>query len=88
VLGASVTGIVTLLSRDFMKLVFIAIIIGCPVAWYGVHLWLNDFTYRISIEWWMFAIAGLMAISIALLTISSQAIRAALVNPAESLKGE
>jgi putative ABC transport system permease protein len=88
VLGASVTGIVTLLSRDFIKLVLIAIIIGCPVAWYGVHLWLNDFTYRISIEWWMFAVAGLMAISIALLTISSQAIRAALVNPAESLKGE
>ncbi len=88
VLGASVAGIVTLLSRDFLKLVLIAIIIGCPVAWYGVNLWLNDFTYKVSIEWWMFVLAGLMAVAIALLTISSQAIRAALVNPAESLKGE
>ncbi len=88
VLGSSVTGIVTLLSRDFLKLVLIAIIIGCPLAWYGVNLWLNDFTYKVSIEWWMFILAGLMAVGIALLTIGSQAIRAALVNPAESLKGE
>jgi len=88
VLGSSVAGIVTLLSRDFLKLVLIAIIIGCPLAWYGVNLWLNDFTYKVSIEWWMFILAGLMAVGIALLTIGSQAIRAALVNPAESLKGE
>nr|WP_295925574.1 ABC transporter permease [uncultured Dyadobacter sp.] len=88
VLGASVSGIVALLSRDFIKLVLVAIIIGCPVAWWGVRMWLNDFTYKIDIEWWMFALAGLLAIIIALVTISSQAIRAALVNPAKSLKSE
>lgn len=88
ILGASVSGIVALLSRDFLKLVLVAIVIGCPIAWYGVRMWLNDFTYKINIEWWMFALAGLLAIVIALLTISSQAIRAALVNPAKSLKSE
>jgi len=88
VLGASVTGIVGLLSKDFLKLVIIAMIIATPIAWYGMHKWLQDFVYKIDISWWMFVLAGAMAIFIALFTVSSQAIKAALMNPVKSLKTE
>ncbi len=88
VLGASVTGIVALLSKDFLKLVLVAILIASPLAWYVMSLWLNDFAYKIDIEWWMFAGAGLLAILIALLTVSFQSIKAALMNPVKSLRSQ
>ena len=88
VLGASVNGIVQMLSKDFMKLVAIAFIIAAPVAWYFMYKWLQDFAYRIEITWWIFAIAGFAALFIALITVSFQAIRAALMNPVKSLRTE
>jgi len=88
VLGASVANIVTLLSRDFLKLVLIAIALASPLAWYGMQRWLQDFAYKIDLEWWMFAIAGLLAVGIALLTVSFQSIKAAVANPVKSLKSE
>ena len=87
-LGASVQGIVALLSKDFIKLVLIAILIASPLAWYFMNGWLKDFAYHISIQWWVFAATGLLAIIIALLTVSYQSIRAALMNPVESLRSE
>jgi len=88
VLGASVSGIVQLLSKDFIKLVIISIIIATPVAWWAMNKWLQDFAYRIEITWWMFAFAGLAAIFIALITVSFQAIQAAIANPIKSLRSE
>ena len=88
VLGASVQGIVTLLSKDFLKLVFISAIVAFPVAWWAMSKWLQDFVYRIQIQWWVFALAGLLALVIALVTISFQAIKAALMNPVKSLRSE
>lgn len=88
VLGASVSGIVTLLSRDFLKLVVVALIIGSPLAWFVMNRWLQDFAYRINISWWVFALAAFFAIAITLITVSFQTIRAALVNPVRSLKSE
>ncbi len=88
VLGASVSGIVTLLSKDFVKLVCLAIVIASPVAWWAMNQWLEDFAYRIDIEWWMFAIAGASAVAVALITVSWQAIRAAVANPVDSLRDE
>jgi putative ABC transport system permease protein len=88
VLGADVSTIVTLLSKDFLKLVFIAAIIAFPVAWYFMHKWLQDFAYRISMPWWIFIIAGIIASVIALFTISFQAIKAAVSNPVKSLRTE
>jgi putative ABC transport system permease protein len=88
VLGASVPGIVTLLSKEFVKLVFISFIIASPIAWWGARIWLQGFAYKIPLSWWMFAVAGLMAIFITLFTVSSQAIKAALMNPVKSLKSE
>ncbi|MFV9550427.1 ABC transporter permease [Algibacter sp. PT7-4] len=88
VLGASVSGIVKLLSKDFLKLVVLSILIAIPVAWFVMHSWLLDYAYRIEINWWVFVIAGLAAILIALLTVSFQAIKAALANPVNSLKAE
>ena len=70
-----------MLSKDFLKLVLMAIVIACPIAWYAMNQWLNDFAYRIDIAWWIFALAGLLAIGIALLTVSFQSIKAALMNP-------
>ena len=87
-LGASVQGIVTMLCKDFIKLVFISIVIASPIAWYAMNNWLKDFAYRISIQWWVFAATGLLAIIIALLTVSYQSIRAALMNPVKSLRSE
>lgn len=88
VLGASVTQITTLLSRDFLKLVFVAIIIASPVAWYAMNVWLENFAYRINISWWMFALSGLLAVIIALITVGFQAVKAALANPVYSLRTE
>lgn len=88
VLGASVFGITALLSKDFIKLVFVAIILAVPIAWYAMHQWLNNFVYRIDIEWWVFAVASLIAIFIAIATVSFQSIKAALMNPVKSLKSE
>lgn len=88
VLGANVQGIVGLLSKDFALLVMIAMIIATPLSWYFMNKWLNDFAYRISIEWWMFALAGILALLIALLTVGIKAVRAAIANPVESLRTE
>lgn len=88
VLGASVADIVRLLSSDFVRLVLIAIVIATPVAWWAMSSWLEDFVYRIEIQWWMFATAGLVAVVITLLTVSWQAIRTALANPVDSLRDE
>ena len=88
VLGASVSGIVALLSKDFLKLVAISIIIASPIAWYAMNTWLQDFAYKIDIGWWVFALAGLLAVGIALFTVSFQSVRAALANPVESLRSE
>ena len=88
VLGASVPNIVNLLSREFLKLVAIAILIASPVAWFAMHGWLQDFAYRIEIGWWIFLIAGLIAVLIALATVSFQAIKAAIANPVKSLRVE
>jgi hypothetical protein len=88
VLGASVSQIATLLSKDFMKLVFASIILSIPVAYYVMNDWLKVFEYRITIQWWMFVVAAVGAIAIALLTISFQAIKAAMMNPVNSLKSE
>ncbi|WP_028298186.1 ABC transporter permease [Olivibacter sitiensis] len=88
VLGASVSGIVGLLSKDFVKLVLLAIVIASPIAWWAMNKWLEDFAYKIEIQWWMFALAGLAAVVIALLTVSAQAIKAAVANPVDSLRDE
>ena len=88
VLGASVTAITAMLSKDFVKLVIIAIVIATPVAWWGMYKWLQDFAYRITISWWMIAVAAIVAIVIALITISFQSIKAALMNPVKSLRTE
>lgn len=88
VLGASVSGIVRLLSKDFIVLVLIAIVIASPIAWWAMNSWLDDFAYRIEIQWWMFVLAGLAALAIALITVSSQAIKAAIANPVDSLRDE
>ncbi|WP_138477511.1 ABC transporter permease [Dyadobacter bucti] len=88
VLGASVAGITTLLSKDFLQLVMIAIVIASPVAYYFMDKWLKDFAYRIDIQWWFFASAGAISILIAFATIGYQSIKAALKNPVETLKTE
>ena len=88
VLGASVTGIVGLLSRDFLKLVIIALVIALPLAFYGMSRWLEDFAYRIDLDWIMFLLAGVGVLIIALLTISVQSIKTALTNPIKSLRSE
>jgi putative ABC transport system permease protein len=88
VLGASVPGIVGLLSKDFVKLIVIAMVISIPISWWTMNKWLQEFAYRVTITWWMFALAGLIAVFIALFTVSFQSIKAAVVNPVKSLKSE
>lgn len=88
VLGASVGGIVTLLSKDFIKLVLISLVIATPLAWWAMSKWLEDFAYRVNISWWVFAVAGFAALFIAMLTVSFQAIKAAIANPVKSLRTE
>jgi putative ABC transport system permease protein len=88
VLGASVTNIMQMLSKYFMKLVVIAMVIAFPLAWYFMNKWLQDFAYRVDISWWIFFVAGVLAVAIALITVSFQAIRAAIANPVKSLRTE
>ncbi len=88
VLGASITNVVTMISKDFLVLVAVACVIAFPVAWYAMDKWLADYAYRIDIEWWIFLAAGFTALAIALITISFKAIKAAIVNPAKSLRTE
>jgi putative ABC transport system permease protein len=88
VLGANVQEIVALLSKDFLKLVGIAAVMAFPVAWYAMNNWLKDFAYRIDIQWWVFIVAGILAATIAFVTVSFQAIKAAVSNPVKSLRTE
>ena len=88
VLGASVGSLFVLLSKDFLLLVSIAFVIAVPLAWLVAGNWLENFAYRVNISWWVFAVAGIMALMIALLTVSFQAIKAALANPVKSLRTE
>ncbi|MCG8385595.1 MAG: ABC transporter permease [Cytophagales bacterium] len=88
VLGSPVKGIVALLAKDFLKVVVIGFLMATPIAWYSMHRWLQDFAYRIQLEWWMFALAGAFAILIAFITVSSQSLKAALANPVDSLRNE
>ena len=88
VLGASVTSIVSMLSKDFLRLVLIAAVIAFPVAWWAMNNWLEDFAYRVNIQWWVFVLAAFAALAIALCTVSFQAIKAALMNPVKSLRTE
>jgi putative ABC transport system permease protein len=88
VLGASVSGIIQLLSIDFVKLVLVAIVVASPIAWWVMNQWLEDFAYKIEIRWWMFGLAGIITLVITLLTVSFQAIKAAVMNPVKSLRTE
>ncbi|GAB2586810.1 ABC transporter permease [Spirosoma areae] len=88
VLGASEVSLVALFSKDFMKLVIVALVIASPVAWYAMHTWLSDFAYRTDIHWWVFLLAGGLTVLIALLTVSFQSVKAALMNPVKSLRSE
>jgi len=88
VLGANISGIVTMLSKDFAKLVLIASLIAFPLAWWAMNKWLQSFAYRINISWWIFVVAAFAAIVIALITVSFQAIKAAVANPVKSLRTE
>jgi putative ABC transport system permease protein len=86
VLGASVTSLAVLLSANFLRLVLVSIVIASPVAWWLMNKWLQDFAYRIYISWWIFPLAGAVAVFVALATISFQAVKAAVANPVNSLK--
>ena len=88
VIGASVMGIVKLLSKEFLKLVGLAIIVASPLAWLVMNYWLEDFAYQIEIQWWVFVMAGTMVLTIALLTVGFHAIKAANINPVKSLRTE
>jgi len=88
VLGASVTGITQLMSRDFLRLVFISCLIAFPIAWWAMHQWLQTYAYRIEISWWIFLAAGVLSMLIAVITVSFQAIKAAIANPIKSLRTE
>ncbi|HEY4337105.1 MAG TPA: ABC transporter permease, partial [Puia sp.] len=88
VLGASVTGLTGLLSREFLQLVGLSTLIAFPLAWWAMDQWLRQFAYRIGVEWWIFVLAALTALVIALLTVSFQSVRAAMMNPARSLRSE
>ena len=87
-MGASVPGIVSLLSKEFVKLVLAAFVIAIPIIWWAMNKWLQAFAYRIDVSWWMFVLAGLIAIVIAMITVSFQAIKAAVANPVKSLQTE
>ncbi|MGI8635761.1 MAG: ABC transporter permease, partial [Segetibacter sp.] len=88
VLGASVAGLAGLLSKDFLKLVAFSCLIAFPAAWWAMQKWLQNYTYRIEISWWIFIAAGALAIIIALATVSFQAIKAAIANPVKNLRTE
>jgi putative ABC transport system permease protein len=88
VLGATVQELVVLLSKGFIKLVLISLVVASPVAWYFMNKWLESFAYRIDISWWMFAVAAVLAVLLALLTVSFQTVKAALSNPVQNLRAE
>jgi putative ABC transport system permease protein len=88
VLGASVSGITALMSKDFLQLIIVLALVAFPVAWWAMHSWLQSYSYRIDISWWVFIIAGALAVFIALITISFQSIKAAIANPVKSLRTE
>lgn len=88
VLGASVTSIASLLSVDFLKLILVSFVIGAPIAWWSMSKWLDSYSYRTEMHWWLFALAGLLSVVIAIITISFQAIKAAIANPVKSLRSE
>ncbi|MEM6700377.1 MAG: FtsX-like permease family protein, partial [Bacteroidota bacterium] len=88
VLGASVGSLVTLLAKDFVKLVAVALLLAIPITWYFVQQWLQNFAFTIEIRWWVFMLASLAVVGIALLTVSFQSVRAAVANPIHSLKDE
>ena len=88
VLGASVASITNLLAKDFVLLVLIAFVIASPIAWIGMNKWLQNYAYRIDISWWIFFVTGVLAVVIAIITVSVQAIKAALTNPVKSLRTE
>ena len=88
VLGANVSSIVALLAKEFIKLILIAAVFGCLIAWYAMSHWLQDFAYRVSIHWWVFVLSAVLALIVALFTVSFQAIKAAIANPAKSLRTE
>jgi putative ABC transport system permease protein len=88
VLGASISQIVTLFYTEFAKLIIIAFLIAAPLAWYYMNGWLQGFAYKASLQWWIFLLAGVVAVSIALLTVSYQSIKAAISNPVNSLRAE
>ena len=87
-MGASLQNLVLMLSKDFLKYVLIAALIALPLSWFSVHKWLQDYAYRIDISWWIFLAAVLIAMLIAFVTISFQAIKAAVANPVKSLRTE
>jgi ABC-type antimicrobial peptide transport system permease subunit len=88
VLGASVQGLAGLLSKEFLQLVALSCIVAFPVAWWAMNSWLRDYEYRTAIHWWIFAVAGFTSLAIALITVSFQALKAAMVNPVKSLRTE
>ena len=88
VIGAGAGSIVMLFYKQYFRLVIIANVIALPLAWYFMNGWLNDFPYRVNISWWVFVVAGLLAVVIALVTVSFQAMKAALANPVKSLRAE
>jgi putative ABC transport system permease protein len=88
VLGASVPGIMRMLSQDFLKLILIAAVLTFPIAWWAMHKWLMDFAYRVTIGWWVFVVAAMAAMLIALIAISFHSIKAAIANPVKSLRTE
>jgi putative ABC transport system permease protein len=88
VLGATLPNILSLVSKDFLKLILIAVLISAPLAYFAAQKWLDSFTYKIGLQWWVFAIAGLSTVVIAFATISMQAIKTALANPVKSLRTE
>ena len=88
VVGASVANIIQLISNDFIRLVVMAFLIACPIAWFAMDTWLQNFAYRIDMEWWVFLASGAIAIIIAAITVSFQSIKAAMTNPVKALKYE
>jgi putative ABC transport system permease protein len=88
VLGASMLNIMSLLSKTFVRLILIASLIAFPIAWWAMNKWLEDFPYRVNISWWIFVVAGIAALIIALITVSFQAIKAGITNPVKSLRTE
>ena len=88
VLGATVSTLFSLLSREFVVLVLVAFVVASPLAWWAMHVWLQNFAYHIDVQWWVFLLAGMAALLITLLTVSWQAMKVAVANPVKSLRAE